>query len=66
MALTELEFTSGVTAQTISVATTDDGLDEEDGETFTVTLSAPGNAAAGDREERRRRERSTTTTASRR
>ena len=28
VALTELEFTSGVTAQTISVATTDDGLDE--------------------------------------
>ena len=49
VALTELEFTSGVTAQTISVATTDDRLDEEDGETFTVTLSAPGNAelAAG-------------------
>ena len=49
VALTELEFSSGVTAQTISVATTDDGLDEEDGETFTVTLSAPGNAelAAG-------------------
>ena len=45
VALTELEFSSGVTAQTISVATTDDGLDEEDGETFTVTLSAPGNAA---------------------
>ena len=44
VALTELEFTSGVTAQTISVATTDDRLDEEDGETFTVTLSAPGNA----------------------
>ena len=44
VALTELEFTSGVTAQTISVATTDDGLDEEDGETFTVTLSGPGNA----------------------
>ena len=46
---TELEFTSGVTAQTISVATTDDRLDEADGETFTVTLSAPGNAelAAG-------------------
>ena len=41
---TELEFTSGVTAQTISVATTDDRLDEADGETFTVTLSAPGNA----------------------
>ena len=62
---TELEFTSGVTAQTISVATTDDGLDEEDGETFTVTLSAPGNAAAGggrrdgdgdDRRQRRRAE----------
>ena len=33
---TELEFTSGQTAQTISVATTVDGLDEEDGETFTV------------------------------
>ena len=44
VALTELEFTSGVTAQTISVATTDDGLDEEDGETFTVTLSSPVNA----------------------
>ena len=45
VALTELEFRSGVTAQTISVATTADGLDEADGETFTVTLSAPGNAA---------------------
>ena len=44
VALTELEFTSGVTAQTISVATTVDGLDEADGETFTVTLSGPGNA----------------------
>ena len=44
MALTELEFRSGVTAQTISVATTVDGFDEADGETFTVTLSAPGNA----------------------
>ena len=30
--------------QTISVATTVDGLDEADGETFTVTLSKPGNA----------------------
>ena len=29
VALTELEFRSGVTAQTISVATTADGLDEE-------------------------------------
>ena len=44
VALTTLEFTSGVTAQTISVATTVDGFDEADGETFTVTLSAPGNA----------------------
>ena len=44
MLATTLEFTSGVTAQTISVATTVDGLDEADGETFTVTLSAPGNA----------------------
>ena len=44
VALTELEFTSGVTAQTISVATTVDGLDEADGETFTVTLSGPVNA----------------------
>ena len=44
VALTELEFRSGVTARTISVATTVDGFDEADGETFTVTLSAPGNA----------------------
>ena len=44
VAATELEFRSGVTAQTISVATTVDGFDEADGETFTVTLSAPGNA----------------------
>ena len=44
VAATTLEFTSGETAQTISVATTADGLDEEDGETFTVTLSSPGNA----------------------
>ena len=41
---TELEFTSGQTAQTISVATTVDGLDEADGETFTVRLSDPDNA----------------------
>ena len=50
VAATTLEFRSGVTAQTISVATTDDRLDEADGETFTVTLSAPGNAGAGDRQ----------------
>ena len=46
VALTELEFRSGVTVQTVSVATTVDGLDEEDGETFTVRLSDPGNADA--------------------
>ena len=44
VAATELEFAPGATAQTISVATTVDGFDEADGETFTVTLSAPGNA----------------------
>ena len=65
VALTELEFRSGVTAQTISVATTVDGLDEADGETFTVTLSAPGNAALAT-DARRRRGRSTTTTTNRR
>ena len=67
VALTELEFTSGETAQTISVATTvTTGLDEADGETFTVTLSAPVNAELATGAERRRRGRSTTTTASRR
>ena len=66
VALTELEFTSGVTAQTISVATTDDGLDEEDGETFTVTLSSSWERGIWRPAERRRRGRSTTTTASRR
>ena len=40
----KLEFAPGATAQTISIATTDDTLDEADGETFTVTLSGPGNA----------------------
>ena len=44
VAATTLEFTSGQTAKTISVATRADGLDEEDGETFTVTLSSPENA----------------------
>ena len=44
VAATELEFAPGATAQTISIATTDDTLDEPDGETFTVTLSGPGNA----------------------
>ena len=66
VAAATLEFTSGVTAQTISVATTVDGLDEADGETFTVTLSGPVNAELATGAERRRRGRSTTTTASRR
>ena len=39
-----LTFAAGDEAKTIAVATNDDDLDEEDGETFTVTLSAPGNA----------------------
>ena len=38
---TELTFTAGQT--TITIATLDDDLDE-DAETFTVTLRAPGNA----------------------
>ena len=41
---TELTFTAEQTAKTITIATTNDDLDE-DAETFTVTLSAPGNAA---------------------
>ena len=40
---TELTFTAGQTAQTITIATLDDELNE-DAETFTVTLSAPDNA----------------------
>ena len=40
---TELTFTAGQTAKTITIATLDDDLDE-DAETFTVTLRAPGNA----------------------
>ena len=43
VALTELEFTSGVTAQTISVATSEDTLNESN-ETFKVTLSSASNA----------------------
>ena len=41
---TTLTFTAGETAKTVSVATEDDQLDEADGETFTITLSSPGNA----------------------
>ena len=44
VAATELEFAPGATAKTISIGTTDDTLDEPDGETFTVRLSGPGNA----------------------
>ena len=62
VALTELEFRSGATAQTISVATTVDGFDEADGETFTVTLSGPDGTRSWRPAERRRRGRSTTTT----
>ena len=42
---TTLTFAAGDQLKTITVATKDDDLDEEDGETFTVSLSAPGNAA---------------------
>ena len=42
---TTLTFAVGVQVKTITVATRNDDLDEEDSETFTVTLSAPGNAA---------------------
>ena len=45
VASTTLTFAVGVQVKTITVATRNDDLDEEDGETFTVTLSAPGNAA---------------------
>ena len=40
---TELTFTAGQTAKTVTIATTNDDLDE-DAETFTVTLRAPDNA----------------------
>ena len=39
-----LTFAAGVTERTISVAVVDDAVDEEEEESFTVTLSAPGNA----------------------
>ena len=41
---TTLTFAAGNQVKTITVATKDDDLDEEYGETFTVTLGAPGNA----------------------
>ena len=42
-----LTFTAGQTTKTIDVVTKADDLDEQDGETFTVTLSAPTNATLG-------------------
>ena len=42
-----LTFAANETTKTVSVATTDDSVDEED-ETFTLTLSSPANATLGD------------------
>ena len=42
-----LTFAANETSKTVSVATTDDSVDEED-ETFTLTLSSPANATLGD------------------
>ena len=42
-----LTFVANETSKTVSVATTDDSVDEED-ETFTLTLSSPTNATLGD------------------
>ena len=42
-----LAFAAGETEKSVSVATTDDSMDEED-ETFTLTLSSPANATLGD------------------
>ena len=42
-----LTFTAGQTTKTIEVVTKTDDLDEQDGETFTVTLSGPTNATLG-------------------
>ena len=42
-----LTFAANETSKTVSVATTDDTVDEED-ETFTLTLSSPTNATLGD------------------
>ena len=44
-----LTFTAGQTTKTIEVVTTTDDLDEQDGETFTVTLSSADERHAGDR-----------------
>ena len=42
-----LTFGANETSKTVSVATTDDSVDEDD-ETFTLTLSSPANATLGD------------------
>ena len=42
-----LTFAANETTKTVSVATTDDSVDE-DNETFTLTLSSPANATLGD------------------
>ena len=42
-----LTFAANETSNTVSVATTDDSVDEDD-ETFTLTLSSPANATLGD------------------
>ena len=42
-----LTFAANETTKTVSVATTDDSVDEND-ETFTLTLSSPANATLGD------------------
>ena len=42
-----LTFAANETTKTVSVATTDDSVEEED-ETFTLTLSSPANATLGD------------------
>ena len=42
-----LTFAANETSKTVSIATTDDSVDEEN-ETFTLTLSSPTNATLGD------------------
>ena len=45
---TEMVFSAGVTTQNFTVATTEDTADEEDIETFTVTLSGESGAGISD------------------
>ena len=44
-----LTFTANETSKTVSIATMEDSMDEDD-ETFTLTLSSPANARLGDAE----------------